>query len=143
MRPGMSVEEVIRRWVENDEKAYDDSMPQMFPVRDLSRYKEYRWTRDNSRSGYAQVGGKSVWLEGPMKWDALMEDMKLRGWDPDEPLHLHVGRKGGVKVGEGNHRLAIAESLGMRKVPVRFHFYDGKVRKSPPPEQQVEVSPKL
>jgi hypothetical protein len=122
------------------QKMYDRSMPLMLSVRDLWPLREYTWTRSAARGGYAQVGGKSVWLDGPMKWDALLQDMKNRGWDKDEPLYLNIGREGGVKVGEGNHRLAIAKELGLNKVPVWFIFNTGKVTKTKVPEP-VEVEP--
>ena len=64
-------------------------------------------------------------------------------WDPKEPLQFEIGRKGGVKVGEGNHRLALAKELGISKVPVWFHYMSYKVTKSRPSREPVEdVSPK-
>jgi hypothetical protein len=130
LKPGTSVKEVIRRWMEERDKAYEDSMPVGYSPRELSPHKEYRWTREKSRAGYARVGGKNVWLEGPLKWDALAEDMRSRGWDDKDPLHLHIGGDGSAKIGEGNHRLAIAEKIGLGRVPVMFHFYQGKVVKN-------------
>jgi len=122
LKPGTSIKEVIERWVENGEKAYDRSMPVWYSPREVWPHREYTWTRDNARGGYAKVKGKSVDLPGPLKWDALGIDLKARGWDPTEPLHLSIGKNGKAKVGEGNHRLAIAREVGLSKVPVFFHF---------------------
>ena len=33
-----------------------------------------------------------------------------------------MGKNGGVKIGEGNHRHEIATGLGLAKLPVIFHF---------------------
>jgi hypothetical protein len=78
-----------------------------------------------------------------LKWDALKEDLRINGWDPKEPLQLEIGAEGGVKVGEGNHRLAIARELRMSKVPVWFHFMSGKVMKSKQHDRTpVKVSPR-
>lgn len=140
--PGpIDLDEVERRWAEQWDKIYDNSMPIMVPVRDLWKHREYTWTREKSRSGNAKVDGKTVYLSGPLKWDAIKADMELRGWDKDEPIHFMVGRNGGMKVGEGNHRLAIAREIGMSKVPVWFHF-DQRVSKSPEPEPVVNVPAK-
>ena len=114
-------------------------MPIMLTVRELWPLREYTWSREKSRSGFAKVDGKSVQLSGPMKWDALVEDMKKRGWDSNDPLILDIGAKGGVKVGEGNHRLAIARELGMSRVPVQFRFVPYKVTKSLQNQEVVEV----
>ena len=142
-RRSESVSEIIRKWQDEGDELYDDSQPVMVPLRDIVKYREYRWTRETSRGGYAKVNGKSVLLDGPLKWDAIKADMKLRGWDPKEPMHVMIGRKGGVKVGEGNHRLAIAIELRLSQVPVFFHFYEDRVTKSPLPKQKpVEISPR-
>lgn len=116
------INEVIRLWVEEGAKANEDSMPVWYSPKDVWPYREYNWTRQNSRGGGAIVDGKRVELPGPLKWDALEVDLKTRGWDPKEPLHLSVGKNGKAKVIEGNHRLAVSREVGLSKVPVFFHF---------------------
>jgi hypothetical protein len=116
---------VIKRWEELGQKIYDASMPTMYDPDELWRYREYDWTREGARSGYAIVDGESVWLDGPLKWDALVIDLKSRGWDKRNPLHLDIGL-GRAMVGEGNHRLAIAKDAGI-DVPVEFHFKSGQL----------------
>lgn len=140
----ISVDELARLWREAGMKVYDHAMPIMLPTREVWPHREYTWDREGARSGYAKVNGKSVWLEGPRKWDALVEDMRVRGWDPNDPLHLMIGRKGGIKVGEGNHRLAIARELRLPKVPAQIHFYSERVTKRSPPSQEPveDIAPK-
>lgn len=141
---GTPIDEVIRRWADNEppQKAYDDSMPQPYTPAQVWPFREFTWTREKARPGYARVGGKQVWLDGPLKWDALVADMKANGWDPKEPLHMKVGKNGKALVGEGNHRLAIAMATGLRQVPVAFHF-EQNVSKTPEKEPKVEVKPDL
>lgn len=125
------------------QKVYDHSMPVMLTVRELWPLREYTWSRDKARGGHARIKGKTVNLSGPLKWDALKEGLRINGWDPKEPLHLEIGAEGGVKVGEGNHRLAIARDLRMSKVPVWFHFKSGKVMKNKQHDRTpVEISTK-
>ena len=112
----ISIDEVARRWREGGEKAYDESMPVMYSLREVWPHREYTWTRAKSRRSSGE-------------WDALLADMKTNGWRKSDPLVLNVGRQGGVKVGEGNHRLAIAKELGIRVIPVSVLFYTGKVTK--------------
>lgn len=153
---GLPLQTVIDRWQKQRpgkdkrgapmprQKVYDRTMPAQYTVRELWPHREYTWTRDKARDGFAKVKGKSVWLDGPLKWDALLEDMRQRGWDPKEPLQFYIGDQAGEKIGEGNHRLALARELGMTKVPVWFHFQTGRVRKGRMPSREpvVEVAPK-
>lgn len=152
--PGTPLQTVIDRWKDRPgtdrrgqplprQKVYDDSMPAMLSVRELWPLREYTWTRENSRGGFAKVNGKKVELPGPLKWDALKEDLLAHGWDLNDPLRLEIGVDGGVKVGEGNHRLALARELGIDRVPVWFDFKTYKVRKQTPTRTPVpEISPK-
>jgi hypothetical protein len=126
---GMPLQQILDKWQAGREKMYDEDYV-LVPVRDLWPHREYTWRRDLSRSGEARVKGKRVELPGPLKWDAMVVDMRTNGWDPKEPAHFTVGHDG-AKVGEGNHRLAIAKKLGIQKVPVQFHFVPGRVTKDP------------
>tara|TARA_B100001094_G_scaffold330121_1_gene394556 strand:+ start:1276 stop:1836 length:561 start_codon:yes stop_codon:yes gene_type:complete len=125
----LSLKDVIGMWQNDGQKLYDDDMPLMMPVRDLMLHREFRWTRGKARSGIARIGNRRVELSGPEKWDAMTADLRENGWDRREPLYFEIGRDSGQKVGEGNHRLAIASKLGIAKVPVVFKFKSGKVRK--------------
>jgi len=107
------IEEAANRWKTQGHKAYDDSMPVHYHIDHVWPHREYTRKREDD----------------PARWDKIHSSMKERGWDPEEPAHVEVGKNGGIKVGEGNHRLAVARSLGIKKVPVRIHFQD-KVTKS-------------
>ena len=139
--PHIDLEGIIARWQQNGEKLYDYDMPVMIPVRDLWKHREYTWTREDSRSGHLTIGGKVIDLTGPQKWDALTEELREHGWKKDSPLYFTIGRKGGAKVGEGNHRLAIARGLGIQQIPVSFGFYMSAVTKDPQHEV-MNVSPR-
>lgn len=141
--PGLGLEEVIRLWQEESQKLYDDDQPLMIPVRDLWSFREYNWTREDSRPGHLTVGGKLLDLTGEQKWDVLTEELKAHGWNKDRPLQFIIGRKGGAKIGEGNHRLAIARKLGVQAVPVSFGYYTSPVVKGPQHEPVERVSPKV
>jgi hypothetical protein len=135
------IDEISKRWVEGGDKIYDDSMPLMYSVNDLWKHREYSWTRESSRNGLARVKGQTVQLSGPLKWDAIKADLQANGWDSDEPLYLEVGKNGKVKVGEGNHRLAIAKEINLSKIPVWVQFRQS-VEKAPPPPKLVELDNK-
>lgn len=105
-----SVASITTAWARERQKINDDRMPIMLPIDDLVRVREYAWTREHARNS-------------PAEWDALVESMRVHGWDPKRPAHLMVGKDGRAKLGEGNHRLAIARRLGIREVPVWVHFY--------------------
>ena len=140
--PGMSLSDVVEGWQSRGDKINEDSHPS-YSARELWPLREYTWTRETARDGFARVDGRSVLLRGPEKWDALREGLRRDGWDPDDPLHVEVGRSGGAKVGEGNHRLGLALDLGLTRVPVSFHFLSGTVTKDPmPPREPVVEVPK-
>jgi hypothetical protein len=118
----LSIAEVAKRWAKESDKAYDAPKPHVFwyPIDEVLKYREYDWSRTRAR-------------RDPEEWDALKEDMRESGWTAPsssrekypgtiDPAHIQVGKNGKVKVGEGNHRLAIAKELGIKLVPVQFHF---------------------
>jgi hypothetical protein len=125
------VHTTIDRWRKDNEKLYDDVQPVMVPVKLLWPMREYTWSREDARLS-------------PAGWDELKASLKRKGWDKNDPLHLYIGQEGGEKVGEGNHRLALAREIGLREAPVRFHFHTGRVRKSPqhPPLPEPPKKPK-
>ena len=120
-----SLADTIQRWQKENEKLYDHSQPVMVPVAELWKHREYTWTRDDARMTSAE-------------WDMLKASLK-RGWDAKHWIYIQVGQKGGVKVGEGNHRLSIAREIGLRKLPVRIDFYTGRVTKSPQHPETVRL----
>jgi hypothetical protein len=107
LEPGTAIKEVVRRWVDLGQKAYDDSMPQLYSSAELWPYRAHH--RD--------------WMR-PEQKKALVEEFKEHGWDPENPLHLEIGRRHGyARIAEGNHRLAIARAIRGVEVPVTFHFH--------------------
>lgn len=117
------LEKIMRMWSDKGMKAMDRTKKRQeihgwYSMRDVWPYREYEWERDISRSGY--VSGEL--LDGPEKWDALVDVMASSGWSAEYPVEIMVGRNGEAKVGEGNHRLATAREAGIRKVPVVFTF---------------------
>lgn len=51
---------------------------------------------------------------------ALMKAVKERGWTT--PVHVIVGKDNTMMVAEGNHRVALANEMGIEKLPVIVHF---------------------
>ena len=111
-----SVHDVISRWQKAGDKLYDDAQPVMLPTEDIFPFREFDRSREGGRNS-------------PEEWDQIVSWMKATGWDPKKPLHMLIGKEGGAKVGEGNHRLAIAKQLGIKTIPVQFHFVWDKVVK--------------
>lgn len=119
----LSIREVATRWAKDGDKAHDarnDASVFWYPIEDVLPFREYLWSRNDARRGSAG-------------WDDLVASMRTHGWTTEsdeyrtkgsiDPAHVIVGRNGKVKVGEGNHRLAVARQLGLKRVPVRLHFY--------------------
>jgi len=123
-KENLSLEEVAERWALESDQTYDAHIHAYHSPRELWQLREYTWTRSTARAGWALVDGKDVDLPGPQKWDAIKEDMAKNGWRKDQqPVIVIFGKNGYAKVGEGNHRLAIARELRIRKVPVKYIFY--------------------
>jgi hypothetical protein len=131
-----SVQEVIDRWVGGD-KAYDpdESYHALYSPEELWPYREYTWGSDTAEGsevlGSDKVMYQDKWHFVPMdeegkivgraQWDHMYQELKSNGWNRNKPAYLEIGKNGVAKVGEGNHRLAIAMELGI-PVPVLFAF---------------------
>ena len=102
-----TVEEVLECWITTGGKVYDDSMPAMYTPEELTPYREYR-------------AGELRNSIGSKYYNELKKSIEQAGIK--EPLHIDLGKNGGVKIGEGNHRHEIATGLGLAKLPVIFHF---------------------
>jgi len=136
---GLDLGTIIARW-QDDRSKLDTHTPILLPLADLWPHREYTWTRTTARSGFATVNGQRQDLSGPVKWDVVLTSME-KGWNPDEPLIFYVGTTG-AKVAEGNHRLAIARTLKIKRVPVQFEFIQGKVSKDDDDDDlDVDVNP--
>jgi hypothetical protein len=84
---------------------------EMVPVEWLKQYHEYD-RPGRGPEGYAQTK--------PEYWDRLKNHIQQHGFE--DPLTLEYNPdSGNAYLGEGNHRLGIAEELGMTHVPV--HVY--------------------
>lgn len=117
LKPRTPIKEIVRRWVEDVEKPYDPHV-KLYPLREVWPHREYSWSAKENR-------------EGPDQWSAILDFLSRKGWDPNEPAIMIVGSDGSTKLGEGNHRLAASRELGIRQIPMRFIFVEGKVTKNP------------
>jgi len=114
--PDDHIQLLIDRWQQAGQQPDRRSPPLMVPVSELWLHREYERNPEHSRGG-------------PAHWHKLKQKLAGEGWNPDDPLDLRVGRERGVKVGEGNHRLAIAKELGIEKVPVHVTPVEGREKK--------------
>ena len=109
--------EIIHRWTDQGDKPQSYNRAHWYPTKEIWPHREYTWSRLDGRNS-------------PEEWDAISGSMKRDGWREDEPAWLMIGSDGSTKLGEGNHRLAIAMSLGIKRIPVAFLLRRGAVHKS-------------
>ena len=112
----MPIEEIIERWIRGN-KAYDYNRDPgyhgMYSTKDLNDYREY--PDEGLRN--SQESEEYEELRGEIKEEGVRE-----------PLIVIVSKSDGkAKIGEGNHRHAIAKELGIEYLPVRFVFYEGSL----------------
>lgn len=119
------LKKVADRYFKTGDKLYDVRWTDgeyhiMANVRDLEKIKEHDWSRKRSRIG-------------PERYEELYQDIKKNGikLPVQVMLYQHEGR---AKLGEGNHRLAIAKELGIKKIPTVFVFWKG----TKPKEEEIE-----
>lgn len=97
----MEREEALEPWQDGPYARFTE----LVPVATVRQYREYTWRRGRCRLT-------------PAEWDALAIDIVRAGFR--EPLVLLFNPANShALLGEGNHRLAIAEELGLTHVPVR------------------------
>jgi len=116
VKPDDHIQLLIDRWQRDGQRPSHRTPSMMVPVHELLPHREYIRNPEHSRGGAEH-------------WHQLKQKMANEGWDPEDPLILRVGREGGVKVGEGNHRLAISKELGVDKVPVHVYYSVERVKK--------------
>jgi len=108
--------EVIRRWAQSGDKPQNYHRAHWYAVEEIWPHREYTWRKHDARNS-------------PQEWDAIAASMREHGWRDDEPAWLMIGGDGSTKLGEGNHRLAIAKQLRFKRIPVAFLFRSGPVTK--------------
>jgi hypothetical protein len=110
-----SIEEIIELWIRGN-KAYDYNREPgyhgMYPTEELEKYRE--WTDNRLRNPQDSEEYQNLKAE-------ILEDGVI------EPIIIQVSRDGEAKIGEGNHRHAIAKELGIEQLPVRFVFWQGSI----------------
>jgi len=129
-----TVEEVIDGWAKCGLKARElDVFHAFYSAEELWKYREYTWSAETAShedvTGTDDMAYPDKWRFVPGeddsvgldRWNRMLEKMKSMGWDQKRPAYFEIGKNGVAKVGEGNHRLAIAKQLGI-KVPVTFSF---------------------
>lgn len=105
-----SLEEVVRRWVEDSEQATDEQYFHFhLPVDFLLRAREHDRSKFEKRNLDKE------------QWQKLKHSLQ-NGWKKEYPVILMVGQDGCVYVGEGNHRLTLADRLEIDMAPVRLIF---------------------
>ena len=112
----MPIEEIIERWIRGN-KAWDYNREPgyhgMYSVEDLDQYREY--SDDGLRNPQESEEYQNLKAE-------ILKDGVI------EPIIVMVSKSDGrAKIGEGNHRHAIAKELGIHHLPVRFLFWEGSL----------------
>lgn len=120
------LQDILNCWVKNSGYIYDsnvnDRKPAFYNTEELTPYRE--WNKDKLRN--------PVYSE---EYKRLKKDIEENGIK--QPIILTLGRNNKMKVSEGNHRHQIALELGLKKVPVKFVFYEN-VTVDSEPEIEIE-----
>ena len=109
-----SIKDVIRNWT-TGEKPYDEEEYHgTYTIDELLEYRYFEWAEDGEQ-------------KSPEEWNKLLQDVKETGII--EPVVIYVGLNGQAKIVEGNQKVAIAQQLNIKKLPVKFVFVEEEVRK--------------
>jgi hypothetical protein len=73
---------------------------------------------EDRRLGYGVHGGK---LYSPDAWEEFKQDIATNGMQ--QPVFVTVEPNGEPQISEGNHRVAVAEELGLDTVPVEIRYF--------------------
>lgn len=130
----LPLKDVIEGWSKCGLKANEfDVYHAFYPADELWEFREYSWSAETaSQQDVAGSDGMTYsdkWRFVPdeednvglEKWNRMVEKLRSKGWNPKQPAYFEIGKNGVAKVGEGNHRLAIARQLKI-PVPVLFSF---------------------
>jgi len=126
------IEVVQKIWIDCGMKLFETTtgIHAVYTPEELWPYREYDWTPETaSGTPVTGIDGNEFtdkWSmlpdeEGNLgfdKWKAMADKLK-KGWLERDPAIVYIG-KNAIKVGEGNHRLAVAKQIGLKEVPVRF-----------------------
>lgn len=124
------LKKIADRYYKTGDKLYDVDWVRgeyhiMASVKDLERIKEHNWSRKHSRIG-------------PEEYEKLYQDIKENGIKLPVQVFFYQ-YEGRAKLGEGNHRLAIAKELGIKKIPTVFVFWKG----DKPKDEDIEYGSEL
>lgn len=108
--------EVVKSSFCSGKKICDEEYIYMIPTDIIMRYKKHRSKKRFLPSFWVdkELGRK---LSGAEKYKYLFDSMQTHGWDDRQPLCIRITKKS-IKVNNGNHRLIIADELGVEKIPV-------------------------
>lgn len=70
------------------------------------------------------VNGEHNFRYSSEKFHDLMKIVKEEGWKPDA-IMIWVDYQGIAKIAEGNHRMAVADTLGIEWIPADIRYYAG------------------
>ena len=111
----LSVKEVAANW-NGGEKPYDEAeYHAIYPLDDVLEYRNLDWMEEAE-------------TKSPEEYNKVLQNIKELGII--EPIVIQVGINGQAVVADGNHRLAVAQQLNIKEIPVRFEFLQDEVRKA-------------
>ena len=110
----LSVREVAINWA-SGEMPYDEAeYHAIYPLDDLLEYRDFDWIEEAEE-------------QSPEEYNNLLKNIQELG--RIEPVEIHVGKNGQATIADGNNRLAVAQQLNLKTVPVKFVFLEDEVRK--------------
>jgi len=108
----ISTDNIIDLYINHD-MIVSESIVIDLPINEIFKYREY----DRSRSIYCSK-------RTPLQFDELYEDIKLNGIKQGGRIRVERINSNKVEVilGEGNHRLSIANQLKLNTMPIVFRY---------------------